>query len=173
MAAMESLKTYLDTWGMDLMGVPLVLQYNDRECPDTMPVDRLESLLNPWGLLSFPGSTVRREGIRETLKAILGLTLNHLKSQPQPANSVLPPELAGNGPPPEIRRAPDPALGLDYGPPVPGGDIEEATAKRTEAIFDELRPPIVIPVRIPRRLIEGKGPLKIELELEIDDGDGY
>jgi signal recognition particle receptor subunit beta len=173
MAAMESLKTYLDTWGLDLLEVPLVIQYNDRENADTLPVDKLESLINPWGLLSLPCATSRGEGVKETLKAILGLTVNHLKNQPQPvqaqqpASDILPPV---DDPNPEPPNGEDGGLVLEYGPPVPGSEVEEATYKRGEAIFDELRPPIVIPVRIPRRLLAGDGPVRILLEVEIDDG---
>jgi hypothetical protein len=173
MAAMESLKTYLDTWGLDLLEVPLVIQYNGRENPDTMPVDRLESLINPWGLLSFPGSTARREGVRETLKAILGLTVNHLISNPPAQQPDLPRSLSA----PESGQSDGGARGqsgldLEYGPPLPGTELEVETVKRGEAIFDELRPPIVIPVRIPRRLVNGSGPIKIQLEVEIiEDGD--
>jgi len=172
LAAMESLKTYLDTWGLDLMGVPLVIQYNERENPDILPVDRLEGLLNPWGLLSFPCSTVRREGVKETLKAILGLTINHLDARPRPVEEE--PALAQA----EISveagmTAEESRLGLEYGPPVPGSEVEVKLAKREEEIFNELQPPIVIPVHIPRRLLEGDGPVKIQLELQIDDGDGY
>lgn len=170
MAAMESLKTYLDSWGLDLLEVPLVIQYNGREHPDTLPVDKLESLINPWGLLSFPGCTGRGEGAKETLKAILGLTVNHLRVRPR---------LVEAPPPQVLAPAEDPGfpsgdtasggLDLEYGPPLPGTGFEVAALKRGEAIFDELRPPIIIPVRIPRRLLSSSGPVRILLEVEIDD----
>lgn len=174
MAAMESLKTYLDTWGLDLMGVPLVIQYNEREQQDTLPVDRLEGLLNPWGLLSFPGSTARREGVRETLKAILGLTINHLQTQPKRNDEELPRMTvqAGNPSPPASERETS-ALGLQYGPPVPGSEVTLETAQRGDAIFDELRPPIVVPVKIPRRLLAGDGPLRLLLEVVVTDEDDF
>ncbi len=174
MAGLESLKTYLDTWGLDLMGVPLVIQYNEREQSDILPVDRLESLLNPWGLLSFPGSTVRREGVRETLKAILGLTVNHLRSHP--AQPIQEPEaMTVKAPPPTAEQRPvqNSGLGLEYGPPVPGQEVEVHMAQRGDAIFDELSPPIVIPVKIPRRLLAQDGPVKLLLEVEVTDEDGY
>ena len=71
LTSLEGLKSYLDSYGLDLMNVPVVLQYNNRDASDMLPIDRLESLLNPWGLLSFPASSLRNEGIRETLKSIL------------------------------------------------------------------------------------------------------
>lgn len=174
MAAMESLKTYLDTWGLDLLEVPLVIQYNGREKPDILPVDKLESLINPWSLLSFPGSTQRHEGVKETLKAILGLTVNHLRTNPRHPEAGTGMELKTEPrpePPPEDEQ--DAGLVLEYGPPVPGSELEGETLKRSEAIFDELRPPIVIPVRIPSRLLSGSGPVRILLEVEIDDNGDY
>jgi hypothetical protein len=175
LAAFENLKAYLDSWGLDLMGVPLVIQYNGRDEADTLRVDRLESLLNPWGLLSFPANAKRGEGVRESLKAVLGLTVNHLESQPgiryegresfmevdhTPTETDTPPETADDG-----------DLGIDYGPPLPGAEIEAATKSLTDAIFEELRPPVVIPVRVPRRLLDNPGPVRILLEVEVVDTD--
>ena len=167
LAALEALKTYLESWDLDLMRVPMVLQYNRRDRDDTLPVDRLESLLNPWGLLSFPANAANGDGARETLKAILGLTVNHLAANPAAA------ALAAATPvqPPEPAVAPEPAgpLGLDYGPPLPGTEIGETTRALSEAIYHELRPSVVVPVRSPRRLLEGRGPVRLLLEVVIDD----
>lgn len=172
LAAFESLKVFLDSWGLDLLHVPVVLQYNRRGPEETVSVDQLESLLNPWGLLSFPANTARGEGVRETLKAALGLAINHLKErqldlQTEPAAPL-------RQPVPSVKAAaprPQPAgLTVEYGPPVPGSEIEERTMARSEAIFDELRPPLVVPVRIPRRLLRGSGgQIRILLEVEIED----
>ncbi len=117
LAAFESLKHYLDSWDLDLMTVPVVLQYNRRDRADTLPVDRLESLLNPWGLLSFPADAARGEGVRETLKAVLGLTVNHLQSRPA-AEAAPAPELApaAPAPPPAARRCRAPRSGPRRGP---------------------------------------------------------
>lgn len=165
LASLESLKAYLDSWGLDLMNVPVVLQYNGCDEGDTLPVDRLESLLNPWGLLSFPSSTIRNEGVRETLKAILGLTMTHMKQPPRPTSESRPTSPA-KPMPDNTQGSP---LGLEYGPPIPGTDIEAITLARGDAIFDEMCPPVVIPVRIPRRLVEGQGPVRILLEVTLED----
>jgi mutual gliding-motility protein MglA len=169
LASMEALKTFLDSWGQDLMGIPVVIQYNRREENQVLAVDRLESLLNPWGLLSFPASSKRGEGVRETLKAILGLTVNHLNQK-----------ITDRGPAPSLQEE-DPAaeevqqfqgeggLALEYGPPLPGTEIEERTHARGDQIFNELRPPVVVPVTIPRRLLDGGGPVRILLEVQVED----
>ncbi len=167
LASMEGLKSYLDSWGLDLMNVPVVLQYNHRDAADMLPIDRLESLLNPWGLLSFPASSLRNEGVRETLKSILGLTVNHLANQtdgsPQSAAVQTPKE-------PALEVAPiKDSLGLEYGPPLPGSEIAQATKDRGQEIFDELSPPVVVPVQIPRRLLDSNGAIRVLLEIELTD----
>jgi len=170
LASFESLKAYLESWGLDLMGVPLVIQYNRRDQTDTLRVDRLESLLNPWGLLSFPANAKNGEGVREALKAVLGLTVNHLATSSEAAydgrESFLEVEAEATAAGSE-----DDGLGLDYGPPVPGAGIGASTKALSDAIYEELRPPVIIPVKIPRRLLAGKGPVRILLEVEIDDSD--
>jgi len=176
LASFESLKSYLDTFGLDLTEVPVVIQYNSRDQADILPVDLMESLLNPWGLLSFPANAEKGEGVRETLKSALGLTVNHLNEKPEGPAQV--PSLA-------TAAAKDPAaekdagesessgLGIDYGPPIPGSEIHESTKALSDAIFEELRPPVVIPVKIPRRLFSGGGPINILLEIEIDDNSTF
>lgn len=177
LSAFESLKAYLESWGRDLMGVPLVIQYNGRDHADTLRVDRLESLLNPWGLLSFPANAKLGEGVRETLKALLGLVVNHLENEStltgddvdvfaetKRQEAVRPERAAG----PASAQG-DEGLAIDYGPPLPGTEVGEATRTLSDAIYDELRAPIVIPVRIPRHLLEGRRPLRILLEVEVEE----
>jgi hypothetical protein len=172
LSALESLKAWLESWDLDLMRIPIVIQYNRRDRPDTLPVDRLESLLNPWGLLSFPANAANGDGARETLKAVLGLTVNHLASNPAAAAlaSAPPPP-----PPPERPAAPAPGpaqpttLGFDYGPPLPGSEVGKSTRALSDAIYHELRPTVIVPVKIPRRLLQGSTPVRLLLEVEIDD----
>ncbi len=174
LAALESLKTWLESWDLDLMRVPIVIQYNRRDRPDTLPVDRLESLLNPWGLLSFPANAATGDGARETLKAILGLTVNHLASNPAAAAlaTAAAPAPTPAGPPAPPPPAAEP-LGIDYGPPLPGAELGATTRALTEAIYNELRPTVVVPVRIPRRLLAGREPVRLLLEVQVDDEGPY
>ncbi|MCB1183809.1 hypothetical protein KDM41_10275 [bacterium] len=184
LASFESLKAYLDSWDLDLMGVPVVVQYNGRDEPDTLRVDRLESLLNPWGLLSFPANAAKGEGVRESLKAVLGLAVNHLESQPDRQydgrESFMETEQAAPPAPSEPAAPPETVedLGIDYGPPVPGAehgrapDIGATTRALSDAIYEELRPPVIVPVKVPRRLLAGSGPVRLLLEVEVVDDDG-
>ncbi len=176
LAAFESLKTYLDTYGLDLTEVPVVIQYNNRNKADIMPVDRMESLLNPWGLLSFPANAVKGEGVRETLKSVLGLTVSHLNENSGGPTRSTEFEIAvpvDNSATATDKESENSGLGIDYGPPIPGTEIQDSTKALSDAIFEELRPPVVIPVKIPRRLFSGDGPINILLEIEIDDNSSF
>ena len=176
LASFESLKTYLDTYGLDLTEVPVVIQYNNRDQGDILPVDRMESLLNPWGLLSFPANATKGEGVRETLKSVLGLTVNHLNEQSEDPTRTAGFESTGREDPVADgtnEESESSGLGIDYGPPLPGTEIQESTKTLSDAIFEELRPPVVIPVKIPRRLFSGGGPINILLEVEIDDNSTF
>jgi len=170
LASLEGLKTYLDTWKLDLMGLPIVLQYNNRLGDTPLGIDRLEGLLNPWGLLSFPSASHKDEGVRETLKAALGLALNHVTQKNE--NEVPAMEVRVKVNPPVVEDASNDtgsSLDLDYGPPIPGSEMEEETILRSEAIFEDLGEPVVVPVKIPRRLLKGGSPLRLLLEIEIDE----
>jgi hypothetical protein len=176
LAAFESLKNYLGSYELDLMDVPVVIQYNGRHLADILPVDRMESLLNPWGLLSYPAHAGKGEGVRETLKSILGLTVHQLKENPRPriqADGFSSPILGAGEPEDDGESAGFSGLGIDYGPPIPGSEIGASTKALTDAIFEELRPPVVVPVKIPRRLLHGDRPINILLEIEIDDNSPF
>ena len=176
LAAFESLKTYLDNWGLDLTEIPVVIQYNNRERSEILPIDRMESLLNPWGLLSFPANAVKGEGVRETLKSALGLTVTYLNEKPGETTRTAEFEITVSRDNSETgldMESDGAGLGIDYGPPIPGSEIQESTKALSDAIFQELRPPVVVPVKIPRRLFSGEGPVKILLEIEIDDSSGF
>jgi hypothetical protein len=169
LSAMEALKGYLDGYRLDIMSMPMVLQYDQRDGQDVLAVDRLESLLNPWGLLSFPAASGRGEGVRETLKAILSLTIGNLLQRGEGAVADAPVE-------PE-------ALTIDPNPPVPGtphtpGWDQPVTVARAPAIAPEPAPPvadaassepIVVPVTIPRRALGPDGQARIVLDIRIAD----
>ncbi len=182
LASFESLKAYLDSWGLDVMDVPLVIQYNGRDRENTLRVDRLESLLNPWGLLSFPASAKNGEGVREALKAVLGLTVNHIESKPN-FNSenradflAIEPDVAPNA-------ADNGGLGIDYGPPIQGAEADVAPSvganpvinsesqELIAAVTSAIQVPVVVPVKIPRSVLTGEGPLRFVFEIEFVDSD--
>ncbi|PID81905.1 hypothetical protein CSB20_00635 [bacterium DOLZORAL124_64_63] len=163
LASLEGLKAYLDAWGLDLMTLPVIIQYNQREAVDALPLDRLESLINPWGLLSYPASTTRGEGVRETLKSVLGLSVNHAKERIAPvmdvgADLVLP----------------EAGLGVEVGPALPGSEDllrpqEQGNIFGQTGVPGEAGSPLVVPVRIPRRCLAQEGKVRLVLEVEVVD----
>jgi hypothetical protein len=168
LSAMESLKAFLDTWNRDLMSVPVVLQYNARDNASVLPIDRLESLLNPWGLLAFPANVGNGGGVREALRAILSLTIGQLlqktaapseavATQESPAGFDLSPPVPGTPHTPGYGESPPPA-------PVPAAVAPPAATAPADAA-----PALVVPVRIPRSALGKTGTARIVLELQIED----
>jgi len=77
--SMNNLRRNLADHGIDLDDFPLVLQYNKKDLPNTMPVEVLNRALNPRGVPYFLASAARGEGVLETLTAISRLVLVDLK----------------------------------------------------------------------------------------------
>ena len=178
LSAIETLKTDLEAGGFDLTSLPMVIQYNRQDAPGRLPVDRLESLLNPWGMPSFPAIAAQGVGVRETLRAVLSLTLRQLdRAAAAPADAGGPgsgrdrtpdgmPALASPAPAtpaasPRAVAVPAPAVGDDR-------VLRIEPEERGETMFAARRPPIVVPVRVPRSLLERYGTVRIVLELEVD-----
>jgi hypothetical protein len=165
LSAMEGLKSYLDCWRMDIMSVPMVLQYNRRDGDQVLAVDKLESLINPWGLLAYPAVAASGEGVRETLKAALSLTISHLLQ-----NRVVP----------EPERADE--FTVDPGPPVPGSADYAKPEADLATPAPAATPPtgatpagsggsaIVVPVQVPRSALGPDGTGRVILEVHIVDG---
>ncbi len=77
--SMENLRVNLKTHGMNPNTVPLVIQYNKRDLPNVMPVDQMNTDLNPRGVPYFATCAVSGEGVFESLKSITKLVLADLK----------------------------------------------------------------------------------------------
>jgi signal recognition particle receptor subunit beta len=77
---------------IELRDFPLVMQYNKRDLPGTLPVTELDELLNFRGVPGFPAAAVTGEGVFDTLKSVSQLVLHSLSrrfgqevTQPDPA----------------------------------------------------------------------------------------
>jgi signal recognition particle receptor subunit beta len=179
LSSWEALKVYLDKFGLDITSLPLVIQYNCRDEEGALPVDRLESLLNPWGLLSFPSNAKEGEGVKETLKAILSLTMSKLVqgSTDSPAPQAQPPSATQPQSPPKesvTMKKEEPSVTVSepvFSANTDRADLQIVTDERSNVFYEDLRPPIVVPVRIPKRLLEKFGSARIILEIELDDSD--
>ncbi|MFO0755444.1 MAG: gliding motility protein [Byssovorax sp.] len=79
--SLENLRENLADQGRDLATIPLVFQHNKRDLPDLLPVEELDSMLNPFGAPSLPTSATRGDGIYESLEKISALVLRSFENR--------------------------------------------------------------------------------------------
>jgi mutual gliding-motility protein MglA len=79
--SLENLRENLHEQGRDLATMPLVFQHNKRDLPDLLPVEELDSMLNPFGAPSLPTSAKTGEGIYEALEKISACVLEAFKDR--------------------------------------------------------------------------------------------
>ena len=77
--SLENLRENLSDQGRDLATMPVVFQHNKRDLPDLLPVEELDSMLNPFGAPSIPTSARTGEGIYESLEKISERVLDGLQ----------------------------------------------------------------------------------------------
>lgn len=77
-ASLQNLYENLSDYGYDPQQLPIVLQYNKRDLPNTVPVEDLRAELNPDGLPEFEAVAVKGIGVFDTLKAVSKLVLKSL-----------------------------------------------------------------------------------------------
>jgi signal recognition particle receptor subunit beta len=94
--AFQSLEANLRINGNSLDRLPLVLQYNKRDLPNTAPVEYLEFLLNnrPVPLLSFEADAKSGRNVLATLNSISMAVLSQFQSRPPDRLESAPRELA-------------------------------------------------------------------------------
>ncbi|QTA81244.1 Mutual gliding-motility protein (intracellular switch) [Desulfonema limicola] len=86
MLSLKDLHQNLKEYGLSILKIPLVLQYNKRDLADQglplMSINQMERDLNrQLKVPSFPGSAIKGDGVGPTLKACLKLTLQSMKKQ--------------------------------------------------------------------------------------------
>ncbi len=78
--SVENLKQNLKEQGYDIAKVPWVIQYNKRDLPNAVALEKLREALNPSGTATeFEASAATGKGVFETLKALAKLVLADLK----------------------------------------------------------------------------------------------
>jgi|UniRef100_A0A7V3VU00 signal recognition particle receptor subunit beta len=79
----NNLRDNLQSYGMNLKDIPLVIQYNKRDLPNIMPISDLQLYVNREGYTYFEAVAIRGIGVFDTLKSICQLTvLKHIDSIP-------------------------------------------------------------------------------------------
>jgi signal recognition particle receptor subunit beta len=79
--SLENLRDNLAEQGRDLALMPIVFQHNKRDLPDLLPVEELDSMLNPFGAPSLATSAKLGEGIYEGLEKICEAVLDAFKDK--------------------------------------------------------------------------------------------
>lgn len=77
--SLKGLKINLEEQGYDIEKIPLVMQWNKRDLPNTIPVQDLEKKLNKFDYPSFESAAVKGDGVFETLKMVSKLVLLNIK----------------------------------------------------------------------------------------------
>jgi len=104
--SMRNLEENLAEQGVRIERFPLVLQYNKRDTPTAVSVERLRELLNPRGVPDFETCATSGQGILDALKAIMRLVIRDLRGK-----KVVPPARPSSPKPASpAKSAPEPAV---------------------------------------------------------------
>ena len=84
--SLKDLQQNLAAQNMDIFNIPLIMQYNKRDLAEKgipiLPVDTMEEDLNSkLNAPSFEASAIRGQGVGDTLKKALVLTLRNLQKE--------------------------------------------------------------------------------------------
>ncbi len=84
--SLKDLQQNLVAQNMDIFKIPLIMQYNKRDLAEKgipiLPLDTMEADLNSkLNAPSFEASAIRGQGVGQTLKKSLVLTLRHLQKE--------------------------------------------------------------------------------------------
>lgn len=77
--SLKSLEKNLTEQGYDISKIPMVMQWNKRDLPNTTAVKDLHSALNKWGVPEYEAVAMKGTGVFDTLKMISKLVLMNLK----------------------------------------------------------------------------------------------
>ncbi len=100
--SLQNLEENLRELGLKLGDIPTVFQWNKRDLKNIVPVEQLETELNPRGLPSFQSCAQDGTGVFETLRGITKLSLTHIKTHVLGETTAPPPTVAAKDvkPPP-------------------------------------------------------------------------
>ncbi len=141
--SLKNLEENLAAHGMKLDEMPLVIQYNKRDLPNAMSVERLNETINRFNAPFYEAIATTGVGVQETLRHVTKLVLLSLnekygktrskKSAATPPAASAPPEPpATPAPAPQPLAEQPPALGLE--PEAPAAPaVQEPLAPAAEA----------------------------------------
>ncbi len=76
--SLQNLMSNLESLGMNLKDIPHVFQYNKRDLPNLIDIETLNKELNIYNVPYFETSAITGEGVIETLREIVRLTLKNI-----------------------------------------------------------------------------------------------
>ena len=79
--SLTNLRQNLEELGLDPRELPTVLQYNKRDLRNILPVERLQSVLNPGRVPAFEAAAIHGVGVFESLKEISRLALDVVRAR--------------------------------------------------------------------------------------------
>lgn len=136
-AALDELRSHLESYGRRLEDVLLIVQYNRRDLADENAIEALHRRLGLDPDCVFESVASEGTGVLQTLTSLSKLILRRLRSSTEDATA---PEKATPSAPPALQEAPPPAL--DPGEPEKPFEIEGAGPARVEGC--EVKVPIVL-----------------------------
>jgi signal recognition particle receptor subunit beta len=77
--SLKSLEKNLTDQGYDITKIPIVMQWNKRDLPNTTAIKDLHDALNKWSVPEFEAVAMKGSGVFDTLKMISKLVLMNLK----------------------------------------------------------------------------------------------
>ncbi len=87
----KNLEENLTEYGYQRENIPIILQYNKRDVPNAVPVDKLNSMINKYGLPWNEAIAIQGKGIFESLKMMGKLVIDNLnKKYSRPTSSPAP-----------------------------------------------------------------------------------
>ena len=81
--SLKGLENNLIDQGLDMEGLPLVMQWNKRDLPNITPIKDLEKNLNKWKSPSFEAVASDGQGVFDALKMVSKLVLMNVKGSLQ------------------------------------------------------------------------------------------
>ena len=79
--AWKNMHSHLISFGILPAHFPMVVQFNKKDLPKALPVDKMASQMQVNGLPRFSAAAVHGEGVQDTLKAIIKAVMQNIERQ--------------------------------------------------------------------------------------------
>jgi mutual gliding-motility protein MglA len=90
----KNLEENLAEYGYQRENIPIILQYNKRDIPNAVPVEKLNSMVNKYGLPWNEAIAVQGKGIFESLKMMGKMVIDNLNKKYSRSSAPTPPPAA-------------------------------------------------------------------------------